>query len=221
VAVSTSPLPHRSHEGSITRSAQRNSKNGPANTALAMSSAVYGDPRQENDPENEGHSAPVEMATLGDVRPNQVDHVPKGNPLTMRIELSEGRQSAKIALLWGSTEIRQNRLFYTTSLRTPVESRYGQSITDPHRSGCGPGQGLGSRQTQARPGAHDLCRKIASSQAPVRTLKTPFRDFSAVKAPISVINARNMINWPGEGGIWQFLTELSTFIQNVGDPRYQ
>ena len=94
---------------------------------------MYGGPQHENAHQREGHSAPVAMATLGDVRLNQVDHVPKGNPLTMKIELSEGRQSAKIALLWGSTEIRQNRLFYTTSPPTPVESRYEQPITDPHR----------------------------------------------------------------------------------------
>jgi hypothetical protein len=73
------------------------------------------------------------MATLGDVRPNQVDQVPKGNPWKMPIELSGGRQSAKITLLGGSTEIRQNRLFYTTNLHIPVEPRFGQSITDPHR----------------------------------------------------------------------------------------
>jgi hypothetical protein len=132
-AVSTGSLPHRSHEGSITRSAQRNSTIWTTNNVPTVLPAIYCASEQENASQNESYSAPVEMATLGNVRHNQVDHVLKGNPLKMSIKLCRDRQSAKFALLWGSTEIRQNRLFYTTSLHTPMESRCCQSTTDPHR----------------------------------------------------------------------------------------
>ena len=132
-AVSTGSLPDRPHEGSTTRSAQRNSNIWTTNNVLTVLPAIYCASEQENASQNEGSSAPVEITTLGNVQHNQVDHVLKGNPLTLSIELCRDHQSAKFALLWGSTEIPQNRLFYPTSLHTPMESGCCQSTTDRHR----------------------------------------------------------------------------------------